>query len=323
MYTWIRRILLRTSRALVIGRLELPCNEPTTIKSLWGEPSQHLHLSPDPSARHRRQPSPVPLPAISSHASTNFSIFVARLFAEPTLRPRKVSDVIEPGLLRRNANPIQRFAALTALQYRRFQDWRDGNFVTGTPLGEHKAMRTTTRRSSPASSRARCSSRASGTRSILASRCTGSPGTRGCTTWTGMLLTCARRLGSTISALCRGCCRAGSACRGSLISACVARTGGPPRVLMMSSCCLVRRTSTTGVWVLQMARKTRGLRDTPEPTLSSFFPGSTDMVKFWTRLGFVKKLDDSAVSRASLADGAGKKQCMWVERERQMVNGFK
>ncbi|KAI0641261.1 hypothetical protein C8Q79DRAFT_1014669 [Trametes meyenii] len=111
MYTCIWCILLRTSRVLVIERLELPCNEPTTIKSLWGEPSQHPHLSPDPSALHRRQPSPVPLPAISSHASTNFSIFVARLFAEPTLR-----------------------------RVKRSQDWRDGNFVTGTPLGEHKAI---------------------------------------------------------------------------------------------------------------------------------------------------------------------------------------
>ncbi|KAI0027075.1 hypothetical protein K488DRAFT_81233 [Vararia minispora EC-137] len=49
----------------------------------------------------------------------------------------------------------------------------------------------------------------------------------------------------------------------------------------------------------------RGLRDTPEDTKASFFPGSTDMIAYWNKLGFVVK---------ELIRGLP----IWVEKERTL-----
>jgi hypothetical protein len=42
-------------------------------------------------------------------------------------------DAIEPGDIYEKPKPIRRFAALTKLQYARFEQWKDGNFITGSP----------------------------------------------------------------------------------------------------------------------------------------------------------------------------------------------
>lgn len=45
-------------------------------------------------------------------------------------------DAIEPGSIpRRDGMSIERFSALTALQYERFRNWKDGKFTLGTPFG--------------------------------------------------------------------------------------------------------------------------------------------------------------------------------------------
>ncbi len=51
----------------------------------------------------------------------------------------RVGDAIEPGTTNNIiGEPIQRFSALTEVQYNRFKDWKDGKFVTGTPYGTKK-----------------------------------------------------------------------------------------------------------------------------------------------------------------------------------------
>ena len=63
---------------------------------------------------------------------------------------------------------------------------------------------------------------------------------------------------------------------------------------------------------------TEGLRDTPEDPhqdcytdlSSAFFPGSTDMVRKWTELGFVKKFDVKPLP-------------IWVEVERELPRGYR
>ncbi|PIL22473.1 hypothetical protein GSI_15161 [Ganoderma sinense ZZ0214-1] len=50
---------------------------------------------------------------------------------------------------------------------------------------------------------------------------------------------------------------------------------------------------------------TEGLRDTPEDVSSAFFPGSTDMVRAWTKLGFVAKFDIKPLP-------------VWLEVEREL-----
>ena len=46
-------------------------------------------------------------------------------------------------------------------------------------------------------------------------------------------------------------------------------------------------------------------------TSTSFFPGSTDMVKTWSRLGFVAKIELPGVDEP-----------VWIEQEREMPRGF-
>lgn len=57
---------------------------------------------------------------------------------------------------------------------------------------------------------------------------------------------------------------------------------------------------------------------------AAFFPGSTDMVKFWTKLGFVKKImvpvNQSEVG--SGPRGGAHEVPVWVEQDRQNINGF-
>ncbi|KZT69484.1 hypothetical protein DAEQUDRAFT_726433, partial [Daedalea quercina L-15889] len=57
------------------------------------------------------------------------TIFMPRLSGEN-------GDAIEPGTIRDvPGEPIQRFTALTSLQYNRFKNWKDGNFTVGVPYG--------------------------------------------------------------------------------------------------------------------------------------------------------------------------------------------
>ena len=50
-------------------------------------------------------------------------------------------DANEPGTVPKlNEKSIERFAALTALQYERFGNWKDGKFIVGTPFGTKKAI---------------------------------------------------------------------------------------------------------------------------------------------------------------------------------------
>ena len=48
------------------------------------------------------------------------------------MEPGDVRDVV--------GKPIERYAALTKLQYDRFKAWKDGNFTVGTPLGTKSAI---------------------------------------------------------------------------------------------------------------------------------------------------------------------------------------
>lgn len=53
----------------------------------------------------------------------------------------RVGDAIEPGSTETiEGKPIQRFMALTELQYNRFKDWKDGNFVAGMPYEGKKSI---------------------------------------------------------------------------------------------------------------------------------------------------------------------------------------
>lgn len=50
-------------------------------------------------------------------------------------------DANEPGTVPKpNEISIEQFAALTALQYERFHNWKDGKFVVGTPFGTKKSI---------------------------------------------------------------------------------------------------------------------------------------------------------------------------------------
>jgi len=56
--------------------------------------------------------------------------------ALPTYMPRLSGDngdLVEPGEISEDTQPIKRFAALTKLQYDRFEKWKDGNFRVGNP----------------------------------------------------------------------------------------------------------------------------------------------------------------------------------------------
>ncbi|CCM05259.1 uncharacterized protein FIBRA_07469 [Fibroporia radiculosa] len=59
----------------------------------------------------------------------------------------------------------------------------------------------------------------------------------------------------------------------------------------------------------QRRKWSRGIRNTPEFP-SSFYPGSTDMVRFWQKLGFVTKLPDTTVGGLP----------MWLESERVHID---
>jgi hypothetical protein len=59
------------------------------------------------------------------------------------------------------------------------------------------------------------------------------------------------------------------------------------------------------------SRWAEGLRDTPEDVTTSFFPGSTDMVRKWNELGFVAKIPDVATSSP-----------IWAEVDRTMKRGL-
>lgn len=87
-----------------------------------------------------------------------------------------------------------------------------------------------------------------------------------------------------------------------------------PRVSQVPFFALIRPSENTHAdfWAAEMS--------------ASFFPGSTDMVQFWTRLGFVKKLELGPATQGKIGAGRGAaKQAppsVWVERERQDINGF-
>lgn len=54
---------------------------------------------------------------------------------------RSSGDANEPGTVPRlKEKAIERFAALTALQYERFRNWKDGKFNVGTPYGTKKSI---------------------------------------------------------------------------------------------------------------------------------------------------------------------------------------
>ncbi|EKM50630.1 uncharacterized protein PHACADRAFT_129992 [Phanerochaete carnosa HHB-10118-sp] len=232
-------------------------------------------------------------------------------------------DALEPGTVPSTVTgePITRFAALTELQYDRFQRWKDGNFTVGTKLGTIKVIE-----DYPIADQPVMLARAALEQTI------GDPLYPGIETfWIAKLDPTWKVDPQNVRPPFRvdyDRCLPGFLSRGlalpwqSDFDLCNTHwwpSARPDNVLSIDTNVQQiidgKTTNPKGVSALMGAqprsRWTEGLRDTPEDTTTSFFPGSTDMIHKWKDLGFVAKL--------SLASAVTP---VWVEVERNLPRGF-
>ncbi|KAF7792008.1 hypothetical protein EIP86_003035 [Pleurotus ostreatoroseus] len=224
-------------------------------------------------------------------------------------------DAIEPGAVSESVSgePIQRFAALTALQYNRFRSWRDGLFIPGDRLGMNPAIEDYAAETQPALL----------ARAML-EQTIGDPLYPGIETfWI------AKRKETydfaTVGTHMRPPFRIdhentlpGWLTRGlslpwqSDFDLCnthwwpsarpddIVPSGASAQALLIGGRADPALPPPRYSWA-------DGLRDTPE----AFFPGSTDMIKLWHKLGFVAKEE--------LVPG---EPPAWIEQERALPHGF-
>ncbi|KAI0668650.1 hypothetical protein C8Q78DRAFT_1097533 [Trametes maxima] len=242
-------------------------------------------------------------------------------------------DAVEPGTIRASRRPpIERFAALTKLQYERFEDWKNGNFETGVPLpADKKAIEDFPVKDQPGLL----------TRAML-EQCIGDPLYPGLEMYWLAKLPEVYRLGRVDTHLNppfrvnHDAVLPGFLSRGlslpwqsdfDLCSTHWWPSARPDDVFVIPGHNM-DKDSARDPWISgdnpQFASWTRGLRETPENTLSSFFPGSTDMVKLWTYLGFVKKFGNaSALGDVPTLQAVNNVNVnaynVWVERERRLI----
>ncbi|KAL1952428.1 hypothetical protein VTO73DRAFT_1577 [Trametes versicolor] len=262
-------------------------------------------------------------------------------------------DAVEPGTTNDIVGePIQRFSALTEVQYNRFKDWKDGKFVTGTPYGTKKFIEEYDKAEQPVLL----------TRAML-EQTIGDPLYPGIEVYWIAKLAEVYDFSSDLKSLhppfridhtkalpgflSRGLslpwqsdfdlCNTHwwpSARPDDVFVLPGTEPLGPGGAAHGVSLEDFMNPAVPGIDDMALIatnaprRKgwARGLRDTPEEVSASFFPGSTDMVQFWTRLGFVKKLELGPATQGKIgAERGAAKQAppsVWVERERQDINGF-
>ncbi|KAH9850551.1 hypothetical protein C2E23DRAFT_734556 [Lenzites betulinus] len=252
-------------------------------------------------------------------------------------------DAIEPGTTSAvTGEPIERFAALTQLQYDRFQAWRDGDFQTGTPLGTKKKIEEYDPAEQPLLL----------TRAML-EQTIGEPLYPGIETYWIAKLMLAYNLRSQLDPpfridhdrvlpgfLSRGLslpwqsdfdlCNTHwwPSARPDDVFVIRGFNGASHHGLQIND---FKDPAVSGIsaperliaGVPQRKSWTRGLRDTPEEVSASFFPGSTDMIKNWTKLGFVKKFNLATLGVAGEpAADLNALPDVWIEQERQVINDF-
>ncbi|KAI0825347.1 hypothetical protein BC628DRAFT_1410386 [Trametes gibbosa] len=267
-------------------------------------------------------------------------------------------DAIEPGTTSQvSGEPIQRFAALTELQYERFKDWRDGNFRTGTPFGMRRTIEEYDKNEQP-----RLLTRA------MLEQTIGEPLYPGIETFWIAKLDGTYDLQSTVGLLDppfridHERVLPGFLSRGLSLpwqsdfdlcnthwwpsarpddvfvlpgtSGLLNRGNHPDHGDATNSVLKIddfKDPAVVGIsdparlvgMVPRRKRWTRGLRDTPEEVSASFFPGSTDMVQNWTKLGFVKKFNLVSFGvGGQLPPDVEARPDVWIEQERQLINGF-
>ncbi|KAF8208007.1 hypothetical protein K438DRAFT_1813258 [Mycena galopus ATCC 62051] len=223
-------------------------------------------------------------------------------------------DAIEPGGDRNViGEPIQRFAALTELQFKRFQDFRDGNYKAGDAFSKQAIEEYSAAEQPVMLARA------------MLEQTIGDPLYPGIEVFwiakleqvyvtTGLPKNMVPPFRVDHNVVLPGFLSRGlslpwqsdfdlcnthwwpSARPDDVVSANIGVASDPPVTL-----------NSMG----ERKKWAEGLRDTPEDMSVSFFPGSTDMIRSWNELGFVRKI---AVS--------GTPYPIWVERDRVMGRGF-
>ncbi|KIK63447.1 hypothetical protein GYMLUDRAFT_197055 [Collybiopsis luxurians FD-317 M1] len=197
-------------------------------------------------------------------------------------------DAIEPGDDSNvTGKPIERFAALTELQYNRFKCWKDGNFETGKPFDK------TTIEEYPLENQPLMLTVA------MLETTVGNPLYPGIETyWIAKLkdayiLDNERKLDPPFRID-----------HHKVLPGFLTRGLSLPWQSDFDQCNthwwpaarpedIVRIADASAEYPKPRVKWDRGLRDTPDDTLASFFPGSTDMVNHWNQLGFVVKKKDS------------------------------
>ncbi|KAM5533429.1 hypothetical protein V8D89_012867 [Ganoderma adspersum] len=229
-------------------------------------------------------------------------------------------DANEPGTVPKlNEKSIERFAALTALQYERFRDWKDGKFSVGTPFGTKKAIEEYDLQEQPVAL----------TRAALEQ-------TIGDPLFPGIETYWIAKLPATFDTHVKGLHPPFRVNHEKVLPGFLSRGLSLPWQSDFSQCNThwwpsarpdevavpplefhendesTPKIGTTVTELAQIPRRkwTEGLRDTPDDVSSAFFPGCTDMVHQWTELGFVAKVD--AVPLPA-----------WIETERELFRGFR
>ncbi|KIK63444.1 hypothetical protein GYMLUDRAFT_163033 [Collybiopsis luxurians FD-317 M1] len=210
--------------------------------------------------------------------------------ALPKFMPRLSGDngdAIEPGGdTKVEGEPIQRFAALTELQYSRFKKWKDGNFEKGDPLDKtKKAIEDYDKTVQPMML----------TRAIL-EQAVGNP------LFPGIEMFWIAKVEQTYITDISNRQHLHPPFRVNhkkVLPGFLTRGLSIPWQSDFSQCNThwwpsvrpddVVRPTDTKEGPVPRVKWTRGLRDTPDDTLSSFFPGASDMVQYWNQLGFVAK----------------------------------
>ncbi|EJF58812.1 hypothetical protein DICSQDRAFT_172636 [Dichomitus squalens LYAD-421 SS1] len=232
-------------------------------------------------------------------------------------------DALEPGVVPHEVS-IQRFAALTALQYERFRDWKDGKFTKGAPFTK-KAIEEYDLQEQPIML----------TRAIL-EQSIGDP------LYPGIEVYWIAKLAETFDTAVKGIQPPFRVNHDKVLPGFLSRGLSLPWQSDFSQCNTfwwpsarpddvavptmtpwnqskpneVRKPAipTIVADLTQIPRRswTEGLRVTPDDVSSAFFPGCTDMVRMWTGLGFVVRNDSGPPSLP-----------IWIETERNLPRGYR